>query len=47
VRAEGSLPPELAGLVIEALAELLELAGALQDLPLDGVSPMPRLERWE
>jgi hypothetical protein len=47
VRADGSLPPELEGVVSDALAELLELAGTLQDLPLASVNPMLRSERWE
>jgi hypothetical protein len=47
VRADGSVPPKLDGVVSDALAELLELAGTFQDLPLESVNPMLRPERWE
>ncbi len=40
VRAEGGMPAELEGMVLDALAELLELAESLRELPLESINPI-------
>jgi hypothetical protein len=40
VRAQAALPSNLESAVIDALAELLELAATLRELPLENVNPM-------